>query len=94
VGLGTGVICIGDRRGRGEKFVKDMGMIGGDRPEKGGVKLVKYTGLVGFSHSLDPYVKSNTPQRANNESSEVFDIIKPGRRVKIKGHRQLNVNNF
>jgi len=25
---------------------------------------------------------------ANNESSEVFDIIKPGRRVKIKGYRQ------
>jgi len=25
---------------------------------------------------------------ANNESSEVFDIIKPGRRVKIKGHTQ------
>jgi len=25
---------------------------------------------------------------ANNESSEVFDIIKPGRRVKIKDHRQ------
>jgi len=31
---------------------------------------------------------------ANNESPEVFDIIKPGRRVKIKGHRQENVNNF
>jgi len=27
-------------------------------------------------------------QGANNESSEVFDIIKPGRRVKIKGYRQ------
>jgi len=25
---------------------------------------------------------------ANNESSEVFDILKPGRRVRIKGHRQ------
>jgi len=25
---------------------------------------------------------------ANNESSEVFDIIKPGRRVEIKGYRQ------
>jgi len=25
---------------------------------------------------------------ANNESSEVFDIIKPGRRVKINGYRQ------
>jgi len=25
---------------------------------------------------------------ANNESSEVFYIIKPGRRVKIKGYRQ------
>jgi len=25
---------------------------------------------------------------ANNESSEVFDIIKPGRRVKIKGYRR------
>jgi len=25
---------------------------------------------------------------ANNESSEVFDIIKPGHRVKIKGYRQ------
>jgi len=24
----------------------------------------------------------------NNESSEVFDTIKPGRRVKIKDHRQ------
>jgi len=31
---------------------------------------------------------------ANNESSEVFDIIKPGRRVKIKGYRQYNVNNL
>jgi len=27
-------------------------------------------------------------REANNESSEVFDIIKPGQRVKIKGHRQ------
>jgi len=27
-------------------------------------------------------------QVANNESSKVFDIIKPGRRVKIKGHWQ------
>jgi len=27
-------------------------------------------------------------QGANNESSEVFDIIKPGQRVKIKGYRQ------
>jgi len=25
---------------------------------------------------------------ANDESLEAFDIIKPGRRVKIKGHRQ------
>jgi len=25
---------------------------------------------------------------ANNESSEVLDIIKPGRRVKVKGYRQ------
>jgi len=25
---------------------------------------------------------------ANNESSEVYDIIKPGRSVKIKGYRQ------
>jgi len=25
---------------------------------------------------------------ANNESSEFFDIIKPGRRVKMKGFRQ------
>jgi len=25
---------------------------------------------------------------ANNESSEVFDIIKPVRRAKIKGYRQ------
>jgi len=25
---------------------------------------------------------------ANKESSEVFDIIKPGRKVKIKGYRQ------
>jgi len=30
----------------------------------------------------------------NNESSEVFDIIKPGRRVRIKCHRQYNVNNL
>jgi len=30
-----------------------------------------------------------SPSRyANNESSEVFDIIKPGRRVKIKGYMQ------
>jgi len=27
-------------------------------------------------------------RNANNESSEAFDIIKPGRRVKIKGYRQ------
>jgi len=27
-------------------------------------------------------------REANNESSEVFDIINPGRRVKIKGYRQ------
>jgi len=27
-------------------------------------------------------------RRAKNESSEVFDIIKPGRRFKIKGHKQ------
>jgi len=27
-------------------------------------------------------------QGAHNESSEGFDIIKPGRRVKIKGYRQ------
>jgi len=31
---------------------------------------------------------------ANNESSEVFEIIKPGRTVKIKGYRQQNVNNL
>jgi len=37
VGSGTEVIGIGDRRG--EKLVKDMGMIGSDRPEKGGVSL-------------------------------------------------------
>jgi len=24
----------------------------------------------------------------NNESSEIFDIIKPGRKVKLKGYRQ------
>jgi len=30
---------------------------------------------------------NHLPQ-ANNESSEVFDIIKPGRRVKIKGYSQ------
>jgi len=28
------------------------------------------------------------PPIANNESSEGFDIIKPGRRVKIKSYRQ------
>jgi len=33
-----------------------------------------------FIHGMLPY--------ANNESSEVFDIIKAGRRVKIKGYRQ------
>jgi len=40
--------------------------------------------LVAFiaKHSL------TTIPGANDESSEVFDIIKPGRRVKIKGHRQ------
>jgi len=32
-------------------------------------------------------------QGANNESSDVFDKIKPGRRVKLKGYRQQNVNN-
>jgi len=31
---------------------------------------------------------------ANNESSEAFGIITPGRRVQLKGHRHLNVNNF
>jgi len=31
---GTGVKGIGDKRG--EKLVKDMGMIGDDGPEKGG----------------------------------------------------------
>jgi len=36
-GMGTEVIGIGDRRG--EKLEKDMGMIGGDGPEKGGVSL-------------------------------------------------------
>jgi len=33
-------------------------------------------------------------KEVNNESSEVFDIFKPGRRVKIKGYRQYNVNNL
>jgi len=33
VGSGTEVIGIGNRRGK--KFLKDMGMIGGDRTEKG-----------------------------------------------------------
>jgi len=33
VGSGTEVIGIGDRRG--EKLMKDMGMIGGDRQKKG-----------------------------------------------------------
>jgi len=28
-----------NRRQEGEKFVKDMGMLGGDGPEKGGVSL-------------------------------------------------------
>jgi len=37
VGSGTGVIGIEDRRG--EKLVKDMGRIGDDGPEKGGVRL-------------------------------------------------------
>jgi len=31
---------------------------------------------------------------ANNESSEIFDIIKAGRRVKIKVYWQKNVNNL
>jgi len=31
---------------------------------------------------------NKTIQEANNKSSEVFDIIKPGRRFKIKGYRQ------
>jgi len=33
-------------------------------------------------------VDENRCPFANNELSEVFDIIKPGRRVKIKGYRQ------
>jgi len=33
------------------------------------------------------YIEKAAPH-ANNESSEVFDIIKPGRRVQIKGYRQ------
>jgi len=31
---------------------------------------------------------------ANNESSEVFDIIRPGWKFKIKCYRQENVNNL
>jgi len=38
--------------------------------------------------SSSSMVTGNVLQDANNESSEVFDIIKPGRRVKIKGYRQ------
>jgi len=40
---------------------------------------------------IEVAVLSNSVRTAlatNNESSEVFDIIKPGRRVKIKGNRQ------
>jgi len=42
---------------------------------------VGYVGLHILSRPPDPV--------ANNESSEVFDIIKPGRRVKIKGYRWI-----
>jgi len=35
-----------------------------------------------------PVTLHEVAPRANNESSEVFDIIKPGWRVKIKGYRQ------
>jgi len=34
------------------------------------------------------YGNETRVRRANNESSEVFEIIKPGRRVKMKGSRQ------
>jgi len=33
-------------------------------------------------------VLQRAAREANNESAEVVDIIKPGRRIKIKGHRQ------
>jgi len=38
-------------------------------------------------HVLNAKDDSHT-QAANNESSEVCVIIKPGRRVKMNGHRQ------
>jgi len=47
------------------------------------LKITAYLEL--FINGL--YARHCTPA-ANNESSEVFDIIKPGRRVKIKGYRQ------
>jgi len=34
-------------------------------------------------------VESQPSRDANNESSKVFDIIKPGQRVKIKGYRYI-----
>jgi len=40
-----------------------------------------------FSNVSFP-VTQDCIRAANNESSEVFDIIQPGRRVKLKGYRQ------
>jgi len=49
------------------------------------LRVIKYIGLT----------EAGEQQRqANNESSKVFDIIKPGRRVKLKGYRQYRVNNL
>jgi len=46
--------------------------------------------MLGYSCHVVEIVFSGTNQIlvANNESSEVFDIIKPGRRVKLNGYRQ------
>jgi len=46
VGSETEVIGIGNRRG--DKLVKDMGMIGGDKTEKGGVSLGRELGNRGL----------------------------------------------
>jgi len=51
VGSGTEVIGIGDRKG--EKSVKDMGMIGGDGAEKGGVLTSIYPFQLFFVNLTD-----------------------------------------
>jgi len=43
---------------------------------------------VGGPEFIEPLEPRIATPLANNESSEVFDIIKPGGRVKIKGYRQ------